>query len=894
MGKHYDRSMAPGQVAADELRDIREELELYLEMRTEELVGEGMEPEEARRVAEERFGDTARIESELRRQATRRRAKKGTMMTMGGLRQDLAFAMRTFRRNPGFTFVAVLTLALALAGNTTIFSVVDAALLQAMPFEDSDELVYVNGYHLTNGEIAIRGASFPEFYDWRERARGVSPMAAVGSFTLAISGDGEAESLATEMVTEDYFEVLRVTAAVGRVFTVEEHGPANGSGLAVISDGLWERRYGAEPDVIGQTILLNDQSFTVVGIMPSTFGGIALNTDVWIPESNSMVLGFDGLTEARGSRFLSVIGRLATTEGQAQQELDVVATELQGEWPRAHEDRFAQIQGFREAYLDTTGELLWVLLGAGAVLLLIAAANVANLLLVRAHGRTKEIVLRRALGAESRRVAGQLLTETMVLAVMGGVAGLGLAYVGLQALGPMIPQGVLPGYVDVELSARTFGFSLAVLGVVGVFMGLVPAAASSRLEIATTLRESGRSAAGSLKRFRAQHLFVVAQVGLALVLMVGAGLLTRSFRAQLGVDTGSSIENVVAMRVSLPAARYPDNESRRIFANEIERLASELPGVTSASISSRLPFRGGSSGAYVFKQTALDERIRFHRHSVAPGYLETVGIELSAGRFISNSDLDAAAAVGVITEAMVQRVFPGENPIGQTMYLRPGGDPDMGFEIIGVVKDVRYRDLTTSLLAERNSPDVYFAYDQLPTPTIEVAVRVQGEPASYVTQLRGLAAQLDADLPVFDIQPLIEGYRAQTAVPRFAAFLMSLFSALAVILACVGIYGVLAFAVGQRAQEIAIRRAIGATAPSVAKRVVADALKLSSIGLVAGGVGAVWGSRVLENFLFEVPRRDPVTFGMVGGAMVAVAVLAAVIPAVRAARRDPAEILGAE
>jgi putative ABC transport system permease protein len=218
----------------------------------------------------------------------------------------------------------------------------------------------------------------------------------------------------------------------------------------------------------------------------------------------------------------------------------------------------------------------------------------------------------------------------------------------------------------------------------------------------------------------------------------------------------------------------------------------------------------------------------------------------------------------------------------------------MGFEIIGVVKDVRYRDLPTSLSAERNSPDVYFAYDQLPTPTIEVAVRVQGEPASYVTQLRGLAAQLDADLPVFDIQPLIEGYRAQTAVPRFAAFLMSLFSALAVILACVGIYGVLAFAVGQRAQEIAIRRAIGATAPSVAKRVVADALKLSSIGLVAGGVGAVWGSRVLENFLFEVPRRDPVTFGMVGGAMVTVAVLAAVIPAVRAARRDPAEILGAE
>jgi len=888
--KGYDRSLAPGQVQSDELHNIREELELYLEMRTEELIGNGHGPEEARRLAEEAFGDAPRIEDDLRRQARHRNGKQGTMMTMSGLKQDLAYALRTFRRSPGFTLTAVLTLALALGGNTAIFSVVDGALLQAMPFEDSDELVYVNGYHLTNGEIAIRGASFPEFRDWRERARGVSPMAAIAGGGMAVTGDGGAESLSLEIVTEDYFDVLRVSPALGRAFTAQEHSEPGAFAVALLSHALWERRYGAAPDILGRDIVLDDLPYTVIGVMPEGFGGTALNTDLWIPDA---MIGVNAL-EARGGRFLSVIGRLTTDAPSAQRELDVIARDLQVEYPEAHEDRFAQVQGFKNAYLDTTGPLLWILLGAGGVLLLIAAANVANLLLVRAHGRTREIVLRRALGAESRRVAGQLFTESMVLALMGGIAGLGVAYVGLGVLGPMIPQGVLPGYVQVELSTTTFGFSLAILALVGVVMGLVPAAASARLDIATTLREGGRSAGGSFRRFRAQHLFVVAQVALALVLTVGAGLLTRSFRAEMGVDTGSAIENVVAMRVSLPSGRYPDAESRRQFANEIERLVGELPGVTSASISSDLPFRGGSSGAYVFKQDALDERIRYHRHLVAPGYLETLGVELSAGRFISDGDLDGSAGVGVITEAMVRRLFPDENPIGQTMYLRPGGDPDMGFEIVGVIKDMRFRDLRTSLMAEGNSPDIFFPYAQIPTSNIEVAVRVQGEPASYVSLLREVAAQMDGDLPVFQIQPLIDGYRAQTATPRFAAFLMSLFSSLAVVLACVGIYGVLSFAVGQRSQEIAIRRAIGATAGGVAKRVVADGLKLVSVGLVVGGVGAAMGSRVLTSFLFEVQATDPLTFVMVGLGMVVVAVLAAVIPAVRASRRDPAEILGAE
>lgn len=890
MSRTPPRSLGPGEVLADELKDIREEIALYLELRTEELVRGGMDPEEARGLAEERFGDRARIEDELWKRARRRRARKGTTMTMNGVGQDVRYASRMLVRSPGFAVVAVLTLALGLGGNTAIFSVVDAALLQALPFEDHERLVFVNGYHLANGEIAIRGASYPEFRDWAEGSSGVRPMAAVDQSTLAMTGEGEAQSLSTEIVTEGYFAVLGVEPVLGRALTADDHG-ADGA-VAVVSHALWERVYGAAPDVLGRSLVLNDRTFTVVGVMPPGFAGISLAADLWLPETASIVLGFGGVLEQRGSRFLSVVGRLTTSQEAAQRELDAVATALQGEHPEAHEDRFAQVQPFRDAYLDGTGTLLWILLGAGGLLLLIATANVANLLLVRSHARTREMVLRRALGAENGRIAGQLLAESMVLALPSLVLGLVMAGLGLRALAPSLPQGVLPGYVDIGLSWSAFGYSLAVVLLVAAVMGLVPAASSARVDIAPALREGGRGAAGSLRRFRTQHAFVVAQVSLALVLMVGAGLLTRSFRAQLGIDTGSSLDQVVAMRMSLPGARYPDADARRRIAADLERLAAEIPGVRSVSLSSDLPFRGGSSGAYVYRADRPDDEIRFHRHSVTPGYLETLGIELAAGRFLSEDDVEAAPGVGVITEAMARRVFPDENPIGRTLYLQSGRR--MGFEVVGVIGDVRYRDLRTSLMADANSPDVFFAYDQIPSGTIEVAIEVDGDPASYTQALRDVAMRADPDLPIFDLAPLSEGYRLQTATPRFAASLMGLFGTLALVLACVGIYGVLAFTVGQRAQEIAIRRAIGAGALSVGARVVGDGLRLTAVGFVVGGAAAMAGSRVLQSLLFEVSSNDPVTFAVVLAVMAGVAVAAGLVPAVRAMRRDPAAALTAE
>lgn len=892
------RSFSPGQVRSDVDAEIGEEIELYLELRSKELEEEGLAPDEARRVAQERFGDAEEIKRRLRKQADRTRVRRETTMTMSGLKQDLAYALRTFRRSPGFTAVAVVTLALALGGNTAIFSVVDAALLQALPFEDHEELVFVNGYHLTNGEIAIRGASFPEFRDWHERSRWISPMAATDGTSLSATGDGgPAEQLTAEIVSREYFDVLRATPAIGRTFLPEEYTEVDAHPVAIISHRLWERRFGQDPGALTSEIVINDRPLTIVGIMPEDFQGtnLADGTDMWVPDGMISLVASPELLDSRGTRFLNVIGRLVDggTLAEAQAELDVIARDLQASFPQAHEDRFAQVEDFREGYVGDTGGLLWILMGAGVVLLLIAAANVANLLLVRSHSRTREFVLRRALGAEGSRVAGQLLTESFVLAALGGVAGIGVAVASLRILGPMIPNGALPGYVDAELSSTAFLTSLLILLLVGLATGLLPAASSARIDIATRLREGSKgSAAVSLRRIRPQHAFVVAQVALALILMVGAGLLTRSFRAQLAVDTGAELEGVIAMRISPPSSRYDTNETLWSFSAELERRLGELPGVEGVSLSSSLPLRGGSSGAYIFRAgESAEDRIRFHRHHVTPAYFDNLGIELREGRLLNEDDRGDSPGVIVITDAMARRVFPGESAVGRMMSLRP--DDGMPVEVVGVVEDVRYRDITTSLMEEANSPDVFFSYWQIPSRTLEVAVRTDAA-ASVVPAMRTIVSELDPELPIFELEPLVEGWRAQTATPRFAAFLMSLFSGLAVLLACVGIYGVLAFTVGQRSQEIAIRRAIGASGARVARAVVGDGLRLTLVGLVLGGAGAVAGSRVLEGFLFGVEATDPTTFVGVGGAMVTVAVMAAVLPALRAMQRDPAEALNSD
>jgi predicted permease len=895
-GWPFRRVLRPGQVRSDLDEEIRDEIELYLELRTRELVDEGMAPDAARRLAEERFGDASHIQAQLRRQASQGRSREGMMRVLEMFRRDLFYAVRTLRKSAGFTAVAVLTLGLAAGGNAAIFSVVDAALLQALPFADHEELVFLNGYHLVDGEISIRGASFPEFRDWKEAASTVGQMAATSEASLALTGEGQAERVQTEIVTADYFDALGVSAVIGRTFDPVEHEEVGAHPVAAISWNLYERRFGADPAALGQTLVVNDQPLTIAGVLPPGFGGVGLATDLWVPEGMISLLVGPQTLEQRGSRFLTVIGRLAPGAelDVSQAEMDQIARTLQESFPRAHEDRFAQVEPFREGYLGTTGNLLWLLLGAGGVLLLIAAANVANLLLVRSHGRSREIVLRRALGAEGSQVAAQLLTESVILSLLGGVAGLAFSSLALSVLGPMIPQGVLPGYVDPALSVGALVYSTVLLAIVGIATGLAPAVSSARFDLATRLREGSNGAGGRGRgRINAQHAFVVAQVALALVLMVGAGLLTRSFRAQLAVDVGSDIDGVVAMSMRLPASRYDSNETIVNFTSELERRLSEVPGAVSASVSSDLPFRNGASGSYILRDgDGPDDRIRFHRHSASAGFFATLDVEVLQGRALDRNDIAGAPDVIVVTEALADRVYPGTSALGQTMHLRPDGT--MPVQVVGVIRDIRFRDVTTSLLADANSPDVFFAMAQSPTRSVEAAVRTGGDPSEVMAAMRAVVSELDPDLPVYNVAPLVDAFRIQTATPRFAAFLMGLFSVLAAVLASVGIYGVLAFSVDQRSKEIAIRRAIGASTTSLARSVIGDGLRLAAIGLVVGGVATVFVSSLLQSFLFEVGASDPTTIVTTVVAMIGVAAIAAIVPAARAMARSPADALNAE
>ncbi len=814
---------------------------------------------------------------------------------MENVRQDVAYAFRTFRRNPLFFVVAALTLALAVAGNTAIFSVLDAAVLRALPFPGADRLVFVNGYHLADGERAIRMASVPEFRDWRERSRTISPMVAVDPNGLTLSGDGEAERIIGELVSRDFFELLDGEAALGRTFTPEEAETPDGYPLVVISDGLWRRRFGADPAAVGRTIELNDRPVTVLGVMPPGFRGISPDVDAWLPIGMMSLVGSADVLDSRGTRFLGVVGRLAAgaDTARAQSEMDAIARDLQAEYPDVNQDRWAEVQTFRDGFLGGTGRLLWVLVGSGLLLLLIASANVANLLLVRAHARSRELVVRRAVGADGARVARQLLTESLVLAVVGGVFGLALAWLAVRAVVPLIPQGVLPDFVTPGLSLRVFLFSVVVVGLAGIIAGTVPAASGARADLAGALRSGGRGVTG--RRARAQQGFVIVQVGLALLLLVGAGLLGRSFRAQLAVDPGLDMDGVYVFRVQPPRERYPDAEALRQFTREIVRRVGTVPGVSSVAASSDFPFRGRSSGAIMVRPDDVEHRIRYHRHSVTPGYFENLGIELLRGRTLEEQDAEDARGVVVVTQAMVDRVFPDDpGGVGRTIAIGNPADPDNLAEIVGVVENVRYRNLTQDMMEERNSPDVFFSIEQMPSRTLEVSFRARGGLASVLPEVRQAVAGLDPAIPLFAADALEHAYAGLTATPRFAAFLMGLFSLLALVLSGVGIYGVLAFTVGQRTPEIALRRALGAGAGEVAGSVVVGAVRLALVGLVLGAAGAWFGSVLLETILFQVGPRDPATFGGVSAAMLLVAVAAAAVPAWRATRRSPAEALNTE
>ena len=805
---------------------------------------------------------------------------------------DLRYAFRTIRTRPAFAAAVIGTLALGIGASTAMFSIVDAALLRSLPFDRPDRIVVLWG--VAGPQRAIRGASIPEATDWREQNRTLTDLTLYDETSVNLRTADGADRIDAEMVSPSFFSILGVRAARGRTFLAEEDRVPDAHPVVIVSDRLWRDRYSRDPDFVGRTVTLNDRPFTVVGIMPPGFTGLSFDTDIWFPTMMVSLTTDARAIADRGGRWLMAFGRLrpgVDTE-DAQRDLDGIAARLAEAFPQTNTERGVQVMSLRESYLGTTRTLLLVLFASVIVFLLIACANVTGLQLVRATARRREIAVRFALGADRSRLVRQLMTEGMILSLLGGAAGTLVAYWTVDALAPFIPAGLLPGYADIAIDSRVLAFSLALAIAAGVICGLAPSLLSARQNLTDALKDGSRSGSSGLGRIRRpglQQVLVAAEVALALMLLVGAGLMVRTLQSQLGVSPGFAPEGVTTARLSLPA-RY-DAEKRSAFVTRLLEGLAAVPEISAVSVSSDLPMGGGAS-ASALRLPGVAEPIRYYRHFVTPGFFATLGIPLARGRSFSDADTRTAPPVVILSEASARRLFPDVDPIGRTLPLGPPGLP--AATVVGIARDVRFRDLTTDITAPASEPDIFFPFGQRTDEDIVIAARSRTASLVSAAVLRQVVASIDPTLPIFQVHPLSDLLQQQTATARFGSLMLLMFSTVALVLAAIGLYGVIAFVVGLSRREIAIRMALGARAGTVRRLVVGNAMALVAGGVVVGLIAAGIAAGVLSNQLFGVTPHDPVTFVVVPIAVLTVAFIASYLPARRAAAVEPQLALKSE
>jgi predicted permease len=809
--------------------------------------------------------------------------------------QDIRFAFRNLQTRPGLSAVIIATLALGIGATTATFSLLDAALLRPLPFERADRLVFLWG--VAGPERSQRGASPPEVADWAAMNQSLTGVAAWDPISLNLRTEAGAERVNAERVGAGYFKLLEVDAAKGRTFTPEEDRVADAFPVVVLSHQFWRSRFAADPDIVGRPITLNDLPFTVIGVMPEGFGGLSFQADVWIPLAMLSVDSPGSLLTSRNNRWLLAVGRLrdGTSLEEAGRDLRAVGSRLSQQYPETNTDRSVDLISLEANFLGSNAALFGTLFKAVLLVLLIACANVMSLQLVRATAREREIALRLALGAGRFQLVRQLLTEGMVLAGLGGAAGILLSYWLIRLLLPLAPAGLLPGYATVSMNLRALGFTAALTLLTGLVCGLAPMLRRSARDLSDALRQGARTASSGLGRLRrpgVQQLLVAGEVALALMLLAGAGLMLRSLSERMAVDPGFDPGNVVAARISLPRPQYPA-EARNAFVERLSARLAALPGVEAATVVTDLPLRGNSNASLLWAEESGAAPARYFRHSISPDFFRTLGIPLERGRSFTADDHAQAPRVAIISSPMARRFWPGQDPVGRR--FRMGGDataPEV--TVVGVTGPVRFRDLTTDLAAPTSEPDVYFPFAQRGGTDLEIAVRMRnGVPAS-VTDLQREVSALDAGIPLFAVAPLAEVLATQNAAPRFGSLVLGAFSVVALLLAGIGIYGVIAFVVGLSRREIAIRLALGADGRKVLGIVMANGMALVLAGVAVGVIGARLGSRLLESQLYGVQAGDPLTLAAVSATAVGVALLASWIPARRAARVEPQAVLKGE
>ena len=826
---------------------------------------------------------------------TATRQGDGIMRT---LLQDLRYGLRTFRKNPGFTAAAVLTLGLGIGANTAIFSVINTFLLKPLPFAESSQVTFVLGWNTARDQMRFN-VRFADFVDLKTQSAArkgtggaIEEMAAYRNWSANLTGDGVPRRIQAYQTSANIFDLLGVEPFLGRAFAAED---AVGDGrVAVLSHGLWKRRFGGDRGVIGQDVTLDGEGYTVIGVMPRIFEFPLFNFkgDLWVPLTDDPA---QAAADRRGSGWVVAVARLRpeATVAAAQDELAAVMTRLTAEHPETNTDLGVRVIPMQEMVTKFSRPALLAVFGAVFLVLLMACANVANLLLARAMRRSKEVAVRTALGAGTARLVRQLLTESLLLAMLGGALGVGLAYWILHLLHLAMPDVVLRVMPNVEamgLDRATLGFALALSLVTGMLFGLVPALQTARTDVRSHLHEGAQGTSAHRQRLR-QGL-VVGEVALSLLLLVVSGLLTRSVQNLLAVDPGFEAEGVLTASVSLPGYRYAGPQERLAFYETTAERVATLPGVESAGLVNILPFSTAGSGtSYVVAgrpepEPGTEPRAGFRVAS--PGYLDALDIPVLRGRGLEHRDRADAPPVALVNRLLAEQAFPGESAIGR--QLRLGTDPENPlFEIVGVVGNVKHWTLSGE-----DEPEIYVALAQWTPARMSLAVRTSGPPEELTALVRSEILKVDPQQPIFHVKTLTSMV-AQSRFPQTGAlFMTTIFAALALVLAALGLYGVIAYTVSQGTREIGIRMALGARAFNVTGRVLREALVLVALGTALGLAGA-WGlTRFLSSLLYGISPAEPAAFLTAVPLLGLVALLAAAVPALRAARVDPIVTLRAD
>ncbi len=800
---------------------------------------------------------------------------------METLWQDLKYGVRQLARNPGFTAVAVLTLALGIGANTTIFSVVNGVLLRPLPFPEPDRLVWFN-------EVQRGESGFPfsaaDFLDYRAQNRSFEHVAAMRTLGYNLSGADRPERIRAGVVSPDFFPVFKVKPLVGRTLLPQD-GVADAPRVAVLSHAFWQQHFAGDASLVGKTIRLNDDSVTVVGVMPPDFK--VLGRDLWVNPRRVVPEVFantrEDLSGNRAMHYLLVAGRLkpGVTLAQAQGDVDGIARRLQ---QQNNSDHGVRLVALHQQVTASARPALLLLLVAVGLVLLITCANVANLLLARATVRSKEVAIRSALGASRARVIRQLLTESLLLALVGGTAGLLAAPWGVETLVTFSPQN-LPRASSIRIDGWVLLFTLGVSMLTGVVFGLAPGLTTGRMNLNDALKEGGRAESGPSGRGHLRSLLIVSEIGLSLVLLTGAGLLLRSFMRLLEVKPGFNPENLVTLSISFSSEKYGQSGRTTQFVKELLPRLESLPGVSGVAIANDLPLEGQDTTTYPSIEGRAPgqqgEQALTGWHVVNPGYFQAMGIPLLKGRNFTDADREGAAPVVVVNQTAAQRLWPGEDPIGKR--LRLSRDESMPWlEVVGLVGDVKHNGLDSEF-----APDAYTPIAQTPWPYVVVALRTESDTEALARAVRAEVLVIDADMPVFGVRTMNEVLRETVAERRFTLAMTGLFAALALLLAAVGLYGVMAYLVNQRSHEIGVRRALGAHSRDIFRLVIGQGITLTLIGIGAGLLGAFALTRFLASLLFGIAPRDPLTFIGVPLLLVLVAALACWVPARRAMRVDP-------